>query len=314
MRGPNRRHLSPGGDASMSAGRRRSILGDGRDVAGAFCALALAFLAGLAGGASPWHGSGDAPSASAGALHVVLPVGGVALVTALFLLWVATPAPRSQRRSRRRAAPQDVEGAATAAWTGVKAGAAVMLAVAAICLAAWPLLTTNSAPTPAGGRPSSATPPPQRNAERGRTVDLAWLLLPAALALALLAPAAVVVRRRQMPRTVAVGEDSPVLARGVRASIERLEAERDPRRAIVLAYECMEEAFREVEIVRARDETSSEFLLRSTRRLPVGADAASRLTERFEEARFSAHEVDETHRREALASLRRVERALEGSR
>jgi Domain of unknown function (DUF4129) len=300
----------------MSAGRRRSVLGDGRDVAGAFCALALAVLAGLAGGASPWHGSADAPGAPAGVLHVVLPVGGVALVTALLLLWMATPATPATRRKRRRAAPTDVEGAGTAAWTGAKAGAAAMLAVAAICLAAWPLLTADSSPTPAGGRPSADAaggPPRQRNAEGGGTVDLAWLVLPAALALALLAPAAVVVRRRRMPRAVAVRKDSPVLARGVRASIERLEAEHDPRRAIVLAYECMEEAFREVEIVRARDETSSEFLLRATRRLPVGADAAATLTERFEEARFSGHEVAETHRRLALASLRRVARALEGS-
>jgi hypothetical protein len=76
----------------------------------------------------------------------------------------------------------------------------------------------------------------------------------------------------------------------------------------------MEDAFREVEIVRARDETAGEFLLRAIRRLPVGAGDAAALTARFEEARFSVHPIAAEHRREALAALRRVARDLDVAR
>ena len=97
----------------------------------------------------------------------------------------------------------------------------------------------------------------------------------------------------------------------MRASIAALEAERDPRTAILRAYARMEQAFRDVEIVRARDETASEFLERTMRRLPVSAGAAATLTERFEEVRFSTHQITEVDREQALASLHRVERELE---
>jgi hypothetical protein len=72
----------------------------------------------------------------------------------------------------------------------------------------------------------------------------------------------------------------------------------------------MEQAFRNVEIVRARDETASEFLARTMRRLPMSAGAAAALTERFEEVRFSTHLITEADREQALASLHRVEQEL----
>jgi hypothetical protein len=96
----------------------------------------------------------------------------------------------------------------------------------------------------------------------------------------------------------------------VRASIAALESERDPRSAILRAYARMEQAFESVEIVRGRDETASEFLGRTTRRLPLSAGAAATLTERFEEVRYSTHEITEADREDALASLHRVEREL----
>jgi hypothetical protein len=72
----------------------------------------------------------------------------------------------------------------------------------------------------------------------------------------------------------------------------------------------MEQAFRNVEIVRARDETASEFLGRTMRQLTVSAGAAVALTERFEEVRYSTHQITETDREQALASLHRIEREL----
>jgi hypothetical protein len=141
-------------------------------------------------------------------------------------------------------------------------------------------------------------------------VHLGWLLLPIALAFAILTPAAVVRRRRSKRGEAARGEEPGALGRAVRASIAALEAECDPRTAITRAYARMEQSFRDVEIVRARDETASEFLGRTMRRLQVSADAAAALTERFEEVRFSTHRITEADREQALASLHRVEREL----
>jgi hypothetical protein len=280
--------------------------------------VALAFLVGLASAASPWRSSHGARSAPAALLQVVPALGGVALVMGLLVLWVATPTPeRRWPRKRRRLTSGDFEGAREAGWGAGKAAAAVLVAAAALCLAAWPLLTSpsdsSSGAVPTTPVTTRASLPAEDAAGRGRAVHLWWLVLPAALAFALLAPAAIVIRRRRRPKTrVGAGELS-VRARAVRLSIARLEDERDPRRAIVLAYESMEDAFGEAEVVRARDETASEFLPRAMRRVPVGAEAAATLTARFEEARFSTHEIVETHRREALEALRRVAQGLEGS-
>jgi hypothetical protein len=45
-------------------------------------------------------------------------------------------------------------------------------------------------------------------------------------------------------------------------------------------------------------------------RLQVRAGAAAALTERFEEVRYGPHRITEADRRQALASLQRVEREL----
>lgn len=295
--------------------RGASAFVDARAAAFALCAVALAFLAGLASAASPWRSSHDGRGAPAALVHVVFSLGGFALVTGLLFLWVATPAPAPRgRRKRRRPTPEDLEGAGRDIWAAGKMAAAVMVAAAALCLAAWPLLTSPSDSSEGAARTrvtTRASVPAEHVAGRGHAVHLGWLILPAALAFALLAPAAVAIRRRRRPKTPPEAGELPVLARAVRSSIARLEDERDNRRAIVLAYECMADAFREAEVVRARDETASEFLLRAIRRLPVGADAAATLTARFEEARFSTHEIVETHRREALEALRRVAQGLE---
>jgi hypothetical protein len=177
-----------------------------------------------------------------------------------------------------------------------------------------PLLSRASEPLPSGaGAQPSAPAPAARNApgKPADSVNLGWLLIPVAVTFAILTPAAVAIRRRRVKRDEAMhaGETS-AFGRAVRASIAALESERDPRTAILRAYARMEQAFRDVEIVRAADETASEFLARTTRRLPVSAGAAAALTERFEEVRFSTHLITEADREQALASLHRVEQEL----
>jgi hypothetical protein len=283
----------------------------------ALVALALSLLAvgGLASSVSAWHAT-RAGSAQTTALQGLAAAGGVGLVVAVLLLWVETPTPRALKKKRRTLTGDEFDELGASLWTAGKTFAVIVLGVALFCLAALPLLSSDSAPSapsqPPAARPSAPVGLPQAEG-RGSThyVHLGWLLLPIVVAFTILAPAAALVRRRRLKRHEATQAEEPgALGRAVRASIAALESERDPRAAILRAYVRMEQAFSDVEIVRARDETASEFLGRTTRRLPVSAGAAAALTERFEEVRYSTHQVTEADRAHALASLQRVEREL----
>jgi Domain of unknown function (DUF4129) len=274
-------------------------------------ALALLAIAGLASSVSPWHANGAAASAPTTALQSLAAAGGVVLVVALLLLWVETP---TTRRSKRKIAGDELDELGTSLWTAAKTAAVILLGLAIFCIATVPLLSRAPAPLPsgAGALPSAPASSPRNVPGRpAHSVNLGWLLVPVAVTFAILTPAAVVIRRRRLKRGEAMhAGETGAFGRAVRESIAALESERDPRTAILRAYARMEQAFRNVEIVRARDETASEFLGRTMRRLPVSAGAAAALTERFEEVRFSTHQITEADREQALASLHRVEREL----
>ena len=236
------------------------------------------------------------------------------LVVALLLLWVGTPTARRSKKKRRTIAGDEFDELGTSLWTTGKTVAVLLLGLAILCIATVPLLSRASEPLPSGaGAQPSAPAPAARNVpgKPADSVNLGWLLIPVAVTFAILTPAAVAIRRRRVKRDEAMhaGETS-AFGRAVRASIAALESERDPRTAILRAYARMEQAFRDVEIVRAADETASEFLARTMRRLPVSAGAAEALTERFEEVRFSTHLITEADREQALDSLHRVEHEL----
>jgi hypothetical protein len=308
--------MTPGADAAAGGGaeegRRPREL---RATALTALALALLAVAGLASSVSPWRGSGGATAPSS-AFQALAAVGGVVLVVALLVLWVETPATwRTREKKRRLPAADELDELSGGVWTAGKTAAIVMVALAVFCIATLPLLTrddaSSHAPTARPSAGAAAQPRAAGNGSSARSIDLGWLLVPIAVTTAIAAPAAVLIRRRRLARDRAVHpDDAAALGRAVRASIAALESERDPRLAILRAYERMEEAFESVEIVRGRDETASEFLGRTTRRLPVSADAATALTERFEEVRYSTHEITEADREDALGSLQRVEREL----
>jgi hypothetical protein len=302
------RRLETGG--AGDGGSRREL----RATALTALALALLALAGIASSVSPWRATGAA-SAPSGVLQALAAVGGIVLVVALLAFWVETPAAwQPKRRKRRLPAAEDLDETGGAAWSAGKTAAIVMLAFAVFCIATLPLLThggTSSQAPPTADLPTGGAQAPAGRGSPPGSVDLGWLLVPIAATVAVLAPVAVVIRRRRSRRDRAAHpDDASALGRAVRASIAALESERDPRSAILRAYARMEQAFESVEIVRGRDETASEFLGRTTRRLPLSAGAAATLTERFEEVRYSTHEITEADREDALASLHRVEREL----
>ena len=157
-----------------------------------------------------------------------------------------------------------------------------------------------------------------------------------AFVLLLLALAAVVAARRHhraTPRAQLAGELSELVER----SLAELEAERDPRRAVIAAYAGMEQTLAASGVPRTPAEAPLEYLARavgsrsrihgarhhphpsarlegarhrsmtdSLVELQVDAAAAGRLTELFQRARFSRHEVGEAMKREAIEALAAV--------
>ncbi len=276
-------------------------------------ALALLGLVGLSSSTSIWHPTHGAATVPASALRALAVAGGVVLVVGLLLIWIGAPTTSRRQSKPRTATEAELPELGRSFWTAGKTVAVVLLALAVVCIVSLPLLTRPRAPSqkllnlhPAGSGPPSRS----SQQEPVHSLDLGWLVLPAAVAFAVLTPAAVLIRRRQRRRDQALDAEEPLELRAVRASIAALESERDPQKAILRAYARMEQAFEDVEITRARSETASEFLGRTVQRLPVNADSAAALTDRFEEVRFSTHEPTEADRQQALHALQRVEREL----
>jgi hypothetical protein len=87
----------------------------------------------------------------------------------------------------------------------------------------------------------------------------------------------------------------------------RLLLDGQPRNAIVACWHRFEMQAVEAGLARQPWETSSEFALRMLERADVDATAVSRLMELYREARFSEHDLDESHRTAAAAALRRIQ-------
>ena len=142
-----------------------------------------------------------------------------------------------------------------------------------------------------------------------------WIVAGALGAAALLVSSAVFVRiRYAQPRAP---ESQRKQAVQLRADVERtlddVESEPDPRRAVILAYSAMEAALSRAGIARKRSEAPREYLAHALGDLRVSGSAAETLTRLFERARFSRAAVDRHAREEALESLRLIRRDLGGA-
>jgi hypothetical protein len=151
-------------------------------------------------------------------------------------------------------------------------------------------------PVPASGK-RRATPPD------GTLPPVHWWWL-ALLALVLVAGVAAVWRRRSRSgEPEAEPEAANPLLAAVDLSLEDVESEPDPRRAVIRAYARMEAALGLDGLPRRPFETPLEYLGRALASLRVGRRSVERLTVLHERAKFSRQEVDATMRSEALAAL-----------
>jgi hypothetical protein len=89
-----------------------------------------------------------------------------------------------------------------------------------------------------------------------------------------------------------------------------LEGEADPRRAVILAYVAMERALARQGLARQPPETPIEYLLRVLAELPAARAPLHRLTDLFEEAKFSSHVVEPASRLAAVEALHAVRESL----
>jgi hypothetical protein len=138
------------------------------------------------------------------------------------------------------------------------------------------------------------------------------------LVLALAVTAFVLYRRRKarlrggrLPRDRS--ELAEELAAEITDAIDDLEAEPDARRAVIAAYARMEGALGRHGLRRRRSETPYEYLGRILLDLRAPADAVRRLTDAFERAKFSRHEIDGERKREAIAALVAVRNGLQAA-
>jgi hypothetical protein len=138
----------------------------------------------------------------------------------------------------------------------------------------------------------------------GERAEFRWEL--AAVLYALLGAvvaAAVIAARRESQRRKGGPELAETLGDVLDETLDDLRAEHDPRRAVIAAYARMERALAAYGLPRRPFEAPLEYLSRILRELRVRAGAALDLTELFERAKFSAHEIEPAMKEEAIAAL-----------
>jgi uncharacterized protein DUF4129 len=101
------------------------------------------------------------------------------------------------------------------------------------------------------------------------------------------------------------------LARAMGSTIEDLRGERDARRAVIAAYANMERILAAHGLERRHAEVPYEYLTRVLQVLQVRESAVQSLTELFEYAKFSDHEIDPVMKERAIGSLVAVQEDLQ---
>ncbi len=137
------------------------------------------------------------------------------------------------------------------------------------------------------------------------TVD--WLpagMLFAATLIALAVTGIVFMRRRPLPEPAAAL--AARLARIFDETLEDLRAEQDPRRAVIAAYSRMESILGNYGMERRPSEAPHEYVSRVLEQVVASGSAVRRLTRLYEQARFSAHEIDPAMKAEAIAAVEAV--------
>jgi Domain of unknown function (DUF4129) len=120
-------------------------------------------------------------------------------------------------------------------------------------------------------------------------------------------------RRRQQRRFGEKADAASALSAALDDSLDDLRAERDARRAVIAAYARMERTLGRHGLPRRPFEAPLEYLARVLHELRVRSGAVLALTELFERAKFSRHEIDAEMKDEAIGALIAVRDDLEAT-
>ncbi len=175
--------------------------------------------------------------------------------------------------------------------------------------------STPAATTPAKILPKKAKP---AKPEPTRSARFRWLpvLVLGSLALGLVVSigAAAMHRRREGEAADEEAALAAALKDVLTDSLDDLRAERDPRRAVIRTYARMEKTFGAYGVPREQAEAPLEYLGRVLDSLRVSAYSVRRLTQLFERAKFSPHEVDAGMKDDAIEALAGLRAELEDRR
>ena len=170
------------------------------------------------------------------------------------------------------------------------------------------LLPGLPAPSPLPGQPPSISPRVTTEAV------LPWIgsglaaLIVASVAAWLLAG-----RRRSAAWAEPKPASREALADVVEEGLDALRSNPDPRQAVIAAYSAMERALEKAGRPRRPFEAPLEFVARILSSIAGAATAARRLTDLFELAKFSEHEIDEEMRGVAVLALSTIRTELQPS-
>jgi hypothetical protein len=162
---------------------------------------------------------------------------------------------------------------------------------------------------PPGHGHGHARSSPHAHAVQDSSPHFEWLVLWIALGLGAIGVTSLVVLHRRYlagrppVQGPEVGED---VAATISEAIDDLEREPDPRRAVIAAYARMEGVLGRHGFRRRPSETPLEYMRRVLLELTTSGRAVERLTSDFEQAKFSAHEIDAAMKADAIGALREI--------
>jgi Domain of unknown function (DUF4129) len=260
-----------------------------RAAAAGAAVLALVLLASLAGRHPAWSTGVGRRSFVGGASDYILTVLVLAVAVAIVVSYVRLGRQRRQRLTR----------------ADLRAALALLLGILFALLLFRALHHGQS-----GGGPGPLPTADQREGGGSQGIhwsDARWILvLPLLALLGLAAASFALARRRRAPAPPDAEPVAEAVVAVLDEALDDLGDERDPRRAVIAAYARMEDVLAEHGLGRRPAETPYEYLARVLTDLRASERSARRLTELFEWAKFSTHEVSERMRADAIGCLTRL--------
>jgi hypothetical protein len=137
-----------------------------------------------------------------------------------------------------------------------------------------------------------------------RQAQVEWPLVAAIGGLVLLAGVWLYVRSRRRLAPLLEGHGLEAdLVRAIETTLDDVRREPNPRRAVIASYALMERTLAKHGLARRRSEAPQEYLANILRGLRVRESAVRTLTQLFEYAKFSRHEISPAMKEEAIEAL-----------